>query len=232
MPEVAVPELPADPVFYAEVLLAAGYFEAVRFTAEDRTRADQYRANAVRASSLGATDLESHLRSLDMRAICGPFDKVGRARIVQLINKTNQFNLTARRYTESEVKAFEMSSSGLTLQTRLVDRFGDNGMIAVVICIERGKDWVIDTWLMSCRVLNRRVEHATLNHIVARAKAAGARTLIGQYLKTDRNGVVKEHYPRLGFAELHDCENESWWQLDVESYVPAAVPIEMVANAV
>ena len=107
LPEVAVPELPADPAFYAETLLAAGYFEAIGFTAEDRQRAEQYRANAVRSELLGgATDLASYLQSLGMRAICGPFDSVGRARITQLINKSNQFNLTTRRYTEADVQAF------------------------------------------------------------------------------------------------------------------------------
>ena len=229
LPAVAVPELPADPAFYAETLLAAGYFEAVGFTVEDRGRADQYQANAARTEWLGAaTDLESYLRSLEMQAICGPFDRVGRARITQLINKTNQFNLTTRRYTESEVGALEKSNSGLTLQVRLIDRFGDNGMIAVVICVEEDPDWVIDTWLMSCRVLNRKVEQATLNYIVSCAKAAGVRALIGQYFKTERNGMVKDHYARLGFAPLYVGEDGSRWRLGVAAYVAAPIPMKIV----
>ena len=232
LPEVAVPELPADAAFYAQTLLAAGYFEATAFTAEDRQRAEQYQANAARAASLGAgTDLQSHLYSLQMKAICAPFDALGRGRITQLINKTNQFNLTTRRYTEAEVKALEESASGLTLQIRLVDRFGDNGMIAVVICRSAGSDWLIDTWLMSCRVLNRKVERTTLNQIVAAAKAAGVRTLIGEYLKTERNGMVKDHYERLGFEPLESTADASRWRLDVDGYVAEQVPIEVVGGA-
>ncbi len=230
LPEVAVPELPADPAYFAGTLLAAGYFEATGFTAEDRQRAEQYQANAARAAALGAaTDLESHLQSLQMKALCSPFDSLGRARITQLINKTNQFNLTTRRYTESDVKAFEESGSGLTLQIRLVDRFGDNGMISVIICTASGPDWMIDTWLMSCRVLNRKVERMTLNQIVAAARAAGVRALIGEYIHTERNGMVKDHYSRLGFDPLEQTGQSSRWRLDVHSYEHVPVPVEVIA---
>ena len=229
LPEVAVPELPEDPAFYAQTLLAAGYFEAVAFTGEDRERANQYQLNAERAQALGAaTDLSSYLRSLQMRAICGPFDSIGRMRITQLINKTNQFNLTTRRYSESEVSVLEEASSGLTLQVRLIDRFGDNGMIAAVICRADGADWVIDTWLMSCRVLNRCVEHAILNYVASRARAAGIHALIGEYLRTERNGMVKDHYARLGFTQLEIDDYRSLWQLEVASFVSVNTPIEVV----
>jgi len=232
LPEHAVPELPTDPAYFAATLLAAGYFEAVNFTAEDRQRAEQYQANAARAEMLGAaTDLEAHLRSLQMRALCSSFDELGRARIHQLINKTNQFNLTTRRYTEAQVIEFERARTGMTLQMRLVDRFGDNGMIAVVICTPAGEDWLIDTWLMSCRVLNRRVEEATLNQVAAAARAAGARALIGLYLPTDRNGMVKDHYARLGFKSVSESAQESRWRLDLNDYTPFDVPIEIVESS-
>lgn len=227
--DVAVPELPTDPVFYAETLLMAGYFEAVTFTAEDKRRAEQYQSNAARAELLdAATDLRSYLRSLQMKAVCGPFDRVGASRITQLINKSNQFNLTTRRYTEAEVEAFEKSPSMHTLQMRLTDRFGDNGMIAVVICRQAGADWRIDTWLMSCRVLNRQVERATLNYIVSQAAARGVHSLIGQYIKTERNGLVKDHYSRLGFTPILEEDAGSLWRLDVATYEPVSVPIEII----
>jgi FkbH-like protein len=230
LPQVAVPELPTDPAFYAETLLAAGYFEATGFTAEDHNRAGQYQANAARAELLGAaSDLESYLHTLKMQAVCAPFDRIGRTRITQLINKTNQFNLTTRRHTQSDVEAFEESTSGLTLQVRLIDRFGDNGMVAVVICVEQDGDWTIDTWLMSCRVLNRKLEQATLNHVVSCAKAAGVHALIGQYFKTERNGMVKDHYARLGFTPLSVDEQGSRWRLELASYAAAPVPMEIVA---
>ena len=232
LPEVAVPELPADPALYPQTLLAAGYFEATAFTSEDRLRAAQYQANAARAQSLGAaTDLGSYLASLEMRAIVGPFDRVGRNRITQLINKTNQFNLTTRRHSESDVAAFEGASSGLTVQLRLIDKFGDNGMIAVVICRQDHRDWIIDTWLMSCRVLNRCVEQATLNYLVSQAKAAGVRTLIGEYVRADRNAMVKDHYARLGFEPIEIEEHRSLWRLDVASFVETPTPIDTVESA-
>jgi hypothetical protein len=141
---------------------------------EDRARADLYKTNAARHEILSiSTDLTSYLRSLEMCAVFRPFDQIGRSRIAQLINKTNRFNLTTRRYTEADVLQFETSPSGLTLQIRLLDRFGDNGIVSVVICIERASTWIIDTWLMSCRVLNRKLEHATLNHIASCARSAG-----------------------------------------------------------
>jgi FkbH-like protein len=229
LPEVAVPELPEDPAFFAQTLLAAGYFESIAFTAEDRQRADQYQANAARAALLGAaTDLDAYLRSLDMKAIVGRFDSVARARITQLINKTNQFNLTTRRYTEAQVTALEDSPEGLTLQIRLVDKFGDNGIVAIVICLPDGADWVVDTWLMSCRVLNRKLEETTLNCIMAAARSAGVRSVIGLYLPTERNDMVREHYSKLGFERCGDVAAGTRWRLDVDSYVAASVPIEIV----
>ena len=164
-----------------------------------------------------------------MQAVCAPFDPISRKRITQLINKTNQFNLTTRRYTEADVEAFERSA-GLTLQVRLIDRFGDNGMVAVVICREMTQDWIIDTWLMSCRVLRRQLERAMLNHLVAQAKAAGVRALIGEYLRTDRNAMVRGHYEELGFEPLSLDETRSRWRLDVAGYVAVPVPMEIVSS--
>ena len=229
LPDVAVPELPAEPALYAQTLLAAGYFEATTFTVEDRLRGDLYRANAERAEWVeSTTNLESHLRSLQMRAHCGPFDAPGRARITQLINKTNQFNLTTRRYTVAEVEKFETAQHGMTLQVRLADRFGDNGMIAVVICVPDRSDWIIDTWVMSCRVLNRQVERATLDYIVRRAREANVSAILGQYLQTDRNSIVADHYERLGFTPYSKDHGLTWWKLDVASYESIPIPIVIV----
>jgi FkbH-like protein len=120
-----------------------------------------------------------------------PFDATGRARIVQLINKSNYYNLTTRRYTDPEVTEAEYDPEVFTLQVRLADIFGDNGMISVVICRpgEAGV-WEIDTWLMSCRVLGRKVEHMVLREILAHARAAGVHTVTGSYRPTDRNKLV------------------------------------------
>ena len=126
------------------------------------------------------------------------------------------------------LEGFEKSRSGLTLQVRLIDRFGDNGMISVVVCRTDGADWLIDTWLMSCRVLNRSLEQTTLNFLVSRAREAGVRALIGEYLRTERNGMVKDHYARLGFTPLEVEDHRSLWRLEVDSFVPVDTPIEVV----
>lgn len=226
LPMVAVPELPADPALYPRALLAAGYFEAVAFAPEDRQRADQYRANAERAAFAGTSDMEGYLASLDMVADFRPFDAVNRARIAQLINKSNQFNLTTQRYTEAQVAALEVDPTKATLQVRLVDRFGDNGMISVVIVDRR--TWEIDTWLMSCRVLGRRMEEAVLAQIVAVARAHGATTLQGRFIPSAKNKMVADHYPRLGFAAIGDkAGGETTWALDLAGYAVPDLPMRI-----
>ena len=221
IPEVAVPELDSDPASYARTLAAAGYFEAVNFSDEDRARAEMYQANARRLSLQGqATDLKSYLQSLEMRIVFGTFDRTTRARVTQLINKSNQFNLTTRRYTESQVEQLEADPGVMTLHARLIDKFGDNGVIGAVICrASRPDTWTVDSWLMSCRVLGRCVEQAVLAEIILRARAAGIKTLEGVYLPTDRNEMVREHYSKLGFTRAEDgADGGSRWELrtDVE----------------
>ena len=230
LPDVGVPELPAEPELYVRTLLAAGYFESVQFTAEDRERAAQYQANAARSAVLGsASDLQSHLASLQMQAHVSPFDAVGRTRVTQLINKTNQFNLCTRRCSEAEIAALETTPGALTMQVRLIDRFGDNGIIAVVVGLPDGNAWVLDTWLMSCRVLNRGMERAMLNVIVARARASGVQRLVGHYRPTEKNELVREHYARLGFTALPSAELSvgTSWELDVASYQDLETQIQI-----
>ncbi len=212
VPEVAVPEIPADPGLVAAAIADAGYFESLALTEEDRERTAQYRANLARQSFAGeATDLPAYLRGLDMRLIWRRFDPVGQARTTQLINKTNQFNLTTRRYTDEQVRAVMASDAAFGLQLRLLDRFGDNGIIAIVIGRLLGRtDVLIDTWLMSCRVLGRQVEEATLGLVMAQAAALGATRLIGEYLPTAKNAMVKDHYTKLGFTPVPGEEGHLW----------------------
>ncbi len=233
LPQVAVPELPDDPASYARTLAAAGYFEATAFSAEDRGRADFYRDNARRVVLRGQVgDLQAYLASLAMKIVFAPFDTTGRSRIAQLINKSNQFNLTTRRYDEREVAAFEADPGAFTLQVRLIDVFGDNGMIGVVICREAApQTWEIDTWLMSCRVLGRGVEQMVLREIVHHARAHGIQTLVGTYLPTERNGMVREHYAKLGFRRLEgEAPGGTTWELDTGTEVEP-VPMEVDRSA-
>jgi FkbH-like protein len=222
LPEVAVPELEEDPANYARTLAAAGYFEAIGFSDEDRARAEMYQGNARRLGLQSqATDIESYLRSLEMRIVFGAFDGKTRARVAQLISKSNQFNLTTRRYSEPQVQQLEADPKAMTLHARLVDKFGDNGIICVVICRVTGPGiWTIDTWLMSCRVLGRRVEQAVLREILEQARSAGIRTLVGVYRPTDRNDMVRDHYGKLGFKQVQDdADGTTVWELGTDAEI-------------
>lgn len=227
LPFVAVPELTDDPALYATILSSAGYFDAVAVSAEDRKRAEYYQANAERTSMLASsTDLEGYLRSLDMVCTISPFDSIGRARVAQLINKSNQFNLTTRRYTESEVASMEGAADKYTMQVRLADKFGDNGMISVVVFDKSAAQWSNDLWLMSCRVLGRRVEEAVLAHVAAAAKSEGVSRLVGTYLPTAKNQMVKGLYERLGFDLVENRpDGATVWELALDSYEPPTLPM-------
>ena len=225
LPDVAVPELPEDPAMYARVVGTAGYFDAISFSDEDRRRADFYEGNARRvALQAQVTDMDAYLKSLEMVIKFEPFDAVSRARIAQLINKSNQFNLTTRRYTEAEVEALERDDRAFTLQVRLTDAVGDNGMISVIVCKVAGpRTWTIDTWLMSCRVLGRRVESMVLREIIHHAANHGVDRLVGVYRPTERNMMVKDHYATLGFTKTADLEDGATeWTLDLPKDVEAA----------
>jgi FkbH-like protein len=232
LPMVAVPELPEDPGLFAWYMTAPGYFEAVAFSAEDRLRAESYASDLKRAEVLGkARDLGDYLNSLDMVITFAPFDVKGRQRIVQLINKTNQFNLTTRRYTEAEVVAMEADKSVFTLQVRLADKFGDLGMIGVVICRPSAKDratWEVDTWLMSCRVLGRQVEQAMLSKVRDEAQKAGVRRVVGTYIPTAKNGMVADHYGKLGFRQIDAADApQIRWDLAIDESPALKLPMRV-----
>jgi FkbH-like protein len=230
LPMVAVPEVSDDPTNYAQTLADAGYFEAVAITDEDRARSAQYQGNRRRDQlKASVTDLGAYLRSLEMQLLWRRFDRVGLNRTVQLINKTNQFNLTTRRYTEADVLSVMQDNSAFGVQLRLVDRFGDNGIIAIVIGrLAEKEDVLLDTWLMSCRVLGRQVEPTTLNLAAALAKDLGARRLIGEYIPTAKNGMVKDHYAKLGFSPIDgDTGEAARYGLDLVDFTPRDTFIEV-----
>lgn len=229
LPQVAVPEMPADPAFYARVLSAAGYFEAAAFSGEDLQRASFYEGNAKRAVLQKSTgDIQGYLASLKMEITFQPFNETGRARIAQLISKSNQFNLTTRRYSEAEVARMETDPSCFTMQVRLTDSLGDNGMISVIICRQSSQtEWEIDTWLMSCRVLGRCVEPMVLRELQLAAARRNINTLTGMYVPTDRNKMVQQHYAKLGFQLAEQRPDGSTvWKADVAgTTVPADIPM-------
>ena len=227
LPVVAVPEMPDDPAHYVRCLADAGYFEAVAFTADDRNRAEQYAANAEREALLGSAEsMDEFLRGLNMTAVYGPFTAVDHARVVQLINKTNQFNTTTRRYASEEVARIMDDPNSLTLQFRLIDRVGDNGLVSTMILRPaRGDDDVleIENWVMSCRVFGRELEFEAMNIAVDAARERGVRALIADYIPTPKNDVISKLYPSLGFVEVDgpaSANGAKRFRLDLADYVP------------
>ncbi len=228
LPMVAVPEVPEAVEQYIACLGEAGYFEAVAFTADDRQRTEQYAANSRRKQlEASTTDLQGFLRDLHMRLAVLPFRPVDVPRIAQLINKTNQFNVTTRRYTEAEVAGMMNDPSTLTFSARLDDCFGSNGIVSIVIgrivAQEGARALDLDTWLMSCRVLGRCVENAVLAVVADTARQAGIERLIGHYRPTPKNGMVRDLFPRLGFKPVAEGAggDETLWEFILADQVIA-----------
>jgi FkbH-like protein len=239
LPMIAVPELPEDPALYVRCLASAGYFEAVAFTSEDRDRAQQYAANAEREALMeSAESLDAFLRGLKMSVMFGPFTAVDHARIVQLFNKTNQFNTTTRRYTSEEVNTLVNLTNALTLQFRLLDRIGDNGLVSAMILrhSDEQKDVLeIDNWVMSCRVFGRQLEFEAMNIAVEAARRCGARALVADYIPTPKNAVINGLFSSLGFVTTREpaqINGRTHWFLDLAEYVPRASHIARVGAIV
>jgi FkbH-like protein len=233
LPEIAVLDLPCDPALYVDCIARSGYFEALSLTDEDRARTEQYHANLGREKLRHTlTDMAGYLHGLNMELSSSSFDEAGLPRIVQLINKTNQFNLTTPRYSEAEVREFMRDPNVFTWQLRLKDRFGDNGIISLLIGRRNPEgDLEMDTWLMSCRVLGREVEKAALDLVVTHAQRLGMRKIIGQYRPTAKNAIVKDMYQRFGFSCCHHDQDEAGytrWSLDIDSYISRPTQIHTV----
>jgi FkbH-like protein len=226
LPMVSVPELPADAGQYVRCLAEAGYFEAVAFTAEDSQRGEQYLANASREALLESSgSMDDFLRGLEMSVVFGPFQPVDLTRVTQLIGKTNQFNLTTRRHSLEDVARFVAADRCLTLQFRLIDRFGDNGLVSVMILRRDPQNTdlaEIDTWVMSCRVFGRELEREAMNIAVEAACRAGVRRLRADYIPTPKNGVVRDLYQNLGFspAQTPPSDGGTRWCLQLSDYAP------------
>jgi FkbH-like protein len=215
IPDVIVPEWPKDPVDYKAALLEIGvrYFPKLGITAEDRKRGEVYQAQAARRQlASSGTTLEDFYRALEMRVRIGRADAFTIPRIAQLTQKTNQFNLTTRRYTEAEIRVARDDEHTEIFWLELNDKFGTSGVVGVLILKENvSGEWHIDTFLLSCRVMGRTVENAFLAAI---AQETGASRLIGEYLPTPKNAPVKDLYERLGFQHSHDIDGRRVWSLD------------------
>ncbi len=218
LPAVAVPEVGADVSRYPMILDRGGYFDVISVSSDDINRNAQYAANEERSALSGAyASYAAYLDALSMRAEIAPFRDVYLERITQLTNKTNQFNLTTRRYTMGEIEQIASDPCYITLYGRLEDRFGDNGLVSVIIGRKEKSILHIDLWLMSCRVIQREMELAMLDGLAEQARAAGIESLYGRYERTPKNNMVAEHYDKLGFARVAAAEDgsRSEWVLDL-----------------
>ena len=219
VPGVTVPELPDDPGEYLEYLYSLNLFETASYSSADKDRTKQYQLEAQRVSTAKKfTNEADFLKSLEMVSEVSNFNSFNNPRVAQLSQRSNQFNLRTVRYTEDQITAIEKDPKQKGFAFTLEDKFGDNGLIAVVILEEKEPEALfIDTWFMSCRVLKRGMENFTLNTIVAWAKENGYKKIIGEYIPTLKNGMVSEHYTVLGFNKLEGIE-PAQWELYVNAY--------------
>jgi FkbH-like protein len=228
-PMVYVVDVPEEVSLYVKALDQTAAFQLPNPTKEDFVRAKQYQSERARSTlETSAVDFESFLKSLEMSAELTEFKSNDISRISQLINKTNQFNLTTRRYTEAECEAFMKNKDCIAFTVRLRDRFGDHGLISVVIAHIKNKVAIIDTWLMSCRVLKRGVEELVLSVLQDKLQAKGVEELRGEYIPTKKNMMVAELYPKYGFepikVEIMPENNGSLYR----KYLPLDPPVHYI----
>ena len=221
IPGITVPELPVDPGDYLEYLYSLNLFETASYSNADKDRTKQYQVEAKRVSLQKTFSNEADfLKSLDMISVVSGFTKFNTPRVAQLSQRSNQFNLRTIRYTEADIEALAQDPKVIDLSFTLEDKFGDNGLIAVIIMKPQDTETLfVDTWFMSCRVLKRGMENFTLNTMVERAKAAGYKRIVGEYLPTPKNKMVEQHYPDLGFTKIEDAVTAQY-ELDVIAYQP------------
>lgn len=215
----AVPEI-GNPEEYIRVLDHSGFFEVTKLSEDDRNRNEMYKANAMRKQQEQSfTDYRDYLKSLDMKAVIAPFESIYMARIAQLTNKSNQFNLTTKRFSQSEIETIAQNPQFITLYGKLEDKFGDNGVVSVVIGEKEEKTLHIRLWLMSCRVLKRDMEFAMMDTLVESCKNQGIDTIYGYYYPTAKNAMVKEFYAGQGFEKTEEDEqgNATWtYEIPIE----------------
>ncbi len=244
LPEVIVPELPEDPADYVSAVSALNLFETASFSTEDLKRVELYRVESERREAHAAFgSAEDFLRSLEMRIVIERFDSFHLPRIAQLVQRSNQFNLTTHRYSEAECEALMKDPGVLPLYVKLRDRLGDHGLIGLVV-LEPGTDeLVIRDWLMSCRVLARGVEQYLMNMVVNEARARNLSKVRGEYIRTAKNQMVEEFFAGFGFIKTAGNRDHTHWLLDAGAYqdhqtlitsagesVPEAIGMAVVAG--
>jgi FkbH-like protein len=236
LPQVAVVELGPSVFQYVRDLDRARYFHALSLSAEDLKRAEQYRTEAQRDTlRASATSLEEFLSQLQLEASVEPVTEKNLARVTQLVNKTNQFNVTTRRYTEAQVRARAEDPRCWAAAFHMSDRMGSYGLIGVLICVPgaESREWEIDTWLMSCRTLGRQMEKFMFDRLADAAVEAGIRRIAGVYRPTQKNVLVKELFDQLGFARVNESAEEIRYLWNVPAvHTPTATHVRDTSTRV
>jgi FkbH-like protein len=227
LPMVEVPELPQDVSDYIEAIERHCFFETVNLSAEDRDRTRLYRENSARAELMNNyTNIDDYLASLDMVAIAADLDEFHLPRMAQLINKSNQFHLTGTRYTDAELQRLSRMPNYAIRYFKLSDRFGDNGLISVIVGKQgAGADFIIDTWVMSCRVLGRTMEEFVCQDVAVVAREFRCNAVVGRYVPSAKNKLVASLYERLGFEKISESNGTTEWRLAIE-----AIPMHLLTH--
>lgn len=215
IPEICVPEMPEDPADYLEYLYGLNLFETSSYSNEDAERTKKYQIESKRVSAQKKyTNEDDFLKSLNMLSLIEPFDSFNIPRVAQLSQRSNQFNLRTIRYSEKDIKEISIDENQFSFTFKLEDNFGKHGLICVVILKKQNnKTLFIDTWFMSCRILKRGMEKFVLNHLVDFSRKNKFDFIVGEYIETTKNKLVKNHYLDLGFEKKR---NE--WILSIEPY--------------
>lgn len=231
LPGVLAPDI-KNVESYIQIIDKAGYFEVTSFSEDDIKRNEMYKKNAERAvQQKQFSNYNDYLKSLEMVAVIDDFDPIYLQRIVQLTNKSNQFNLTTKRYTQAEMEEVFHSDNYIRLYGKLTDKFGDNGVVSVVIGKKENSSLHIDLWLMSCRVLKRDMEFAMLDELVKECLKNNISEIFGYYYKTAKNNMVKDLFASFGFEKIDAAENgDSVWKLNTADYTPAGHVIKVIKN--
>jgi FkbH-like protein len=232
VPEATTILLGPDPAEYVAQLQDCRLFEPLRITSEDVQRTAQYQSeNRRRVLLESVTDMDAYLESLAMEADIREFNPLDVPRLSQLINKSNQFNLTTRRRSEAEVQALLSDPAFVCYSVRLKDRFGDHGLISIVIAKQTETILAVDTWLMSCRVLKRQVEDEVLNELARHARLRGCAAIKGLYLPTPKNDMVRDFYSRMGFTLVSESDQSREFELPLTGFQPHPTRINVIRRA-
>jgi len=230
LPEVKVINVPKNPMQYSRALLDSEFFDRLILTEEDRNRPEIYQHEQKRTEfHIQSKSVDDFLRNLAMKATIGCVDKMTISRVRQLIDKTNQFNVTCIRHSEEDIESI-INNNGIAIWLSVEDRFGDSGIVGSVIAKQIGvNEWLIDTFLLSCRVIGRQLDAVLLNHLCQVVRKKGGTTLYGEYIPTTKNSLVNEFFPKYGFEAIMDKENYWIFNLSknqVES--PKFIKVELV----